>query len=101
MSEWSFITDGFAYYVLFAIIVSSLFVMALLGVNEKFNRWRIPLVALSFVVAIGATYVSLGELLSRPKPIDILTWDRPATDKAKVEGVYFIHGKAIFLLLMY
>lgn len=98
--EYTFITEGLALYLLYAGTGLCLFLVALLGTFKKF-RARVPLICLFFAAFLGLSYFSLGELLGRPKPVGILTWDRPDVEEARVLGMFFEKDKAIYLLLVY
>ena len=100
MNEYTFVTEGLALYVLYAISGVSLFMVALLGTYAKF-RMRVPLMAMFFAAFLGLSYFSLGELLGRPKPVEILMWDRPDIEEAKVIAMFFRKNEGIYLLLMY
>jgi hypothetical protein len=100
MNEYTFITEGLALYILYAVIGISIFMMALLGTYAKF-RWRVPILAMFFAAFLGLSYFSLGELLGRPKPVQILTWDKPDVTEADVVGMYFRKGEGVYLLLLY
>ena len=99
-NEYTFITEGLALYLLYAGTGLCLFLVALLGTFKKF-RARIPLICLFFAAFLGLSYFSLGELLGRPKPVSILTWDKPDVEEARVIGMFFEPKKAIYLLLVY
>lgn len=100
MNEYTFITEGLALYILYAVTGISLFMVALLGTYAKF-RWRIPIMIIFFTAFLGLSYFSLGELLGRPKPVEILSWDRPDVEEATVAGMFFRKGEGIYLLLLY
>ena len=100
-TELVFLTDSFALYATFLALATCMFLMAFFGIKSGWDRWRIPSLAVFFIAAVTVGYFSMGELLSRPKPVDIMTWDRPDVESAKVEGMYTVHGKGIYLLLMY
>lgn len=87
----------YAAYAAFGMVV---FIMAFFGVLPKFTLRR-SLIGLSFIVALVMGYGALGELLSRPKPVPLMTWDAPNVEEAKVVGFYLIEDQAIFLLLHY
>lgn len=89
-----------ALYMLYATLALGLFITALLGILNKFSFSR-TIIAAMFVLSLGIGYLALGELLSRPKPVDIMTWERPDVEKARILGSYVVHGKAIYLLLIY
>ncbi len=100
MTEFTFITEALAHWLLFAILGFSLFVVALLGTYTKF-KVRVPLMAVVFASFLGVSYFSLGELLGRPKPVEILSWDRPDVEEANVMAQFHRKGEGIWLLLMY
>ena len=100
MSEFTFITEGLALYLLFAVLGISIFLVAILGTYAKF-KFRVGLMAVFFAAFLGVSYFSLGELLGRPKPVDIMTWDRPDVEEARVMAQFHIKKKGIWLLLMY
>lgn len=87
-------------YVLFSLLAFTVFLIAIMGIiiNAPLRR---TLLTVSFVASLGLGYVSLGELLSRPKPVGIMTWDRPDVEKAIVLAKHLVEGKAIYMLLHY
>ena len=74
--------------------------IAMFGTYIKF-RWKVHLMAIFFAVFMGVSYISLGELLGRPKPVEILFWGTPDVEKAKVLGQFFKKDVGIYLLLIY
>jgi len=88
------------HFILYTLIGTSLFLIALFGTYKKF-RLRSPLIAIFFTLFLGVSYVSLGQLLGNPKPVDIMLWDRPDVEKARVMAQYFKRGEGIYLLLMH
>ena len=99
-TEFIFLTEGLALFLLYATIGISLFVVAMLGTYTKF-KLSAPFMAVFFAIFMGVSYLSLGELLGRPKPVDTMTWDRPNVEKATVMGQFHVKGKGIYLILMY
>ena len=102
MGELVFLSSGvgMAHFVLYAILGTSIFLISLLGTYTKF-RWRMTLMAAFFTVFLGVSYVSLSQLLGNPKPVDIMLWDRPDVEKARVVGQFFKRDEGIYLLLIY
>ena len=100
MTEFTFITEALAHWVLFAVCGIAIFLVSLMGTWDKFKA-RIPLMALFFAAFLGVSYFSLGELLGRPKPVQILTWDRPDVEEARVMAQFHRKDEGIWLLLMY
>jgi hypothetical protein len=101
MDEFSFINENLALFIIYAGLAFVMFLTAWFGMHRWLNRWRVPALVLCFAVFLGVSYVGLGELLGRAKPVDIMSWDRPDVESASVEGAFFIQGKAIFLWLIY
>ena len=97
MDELNFISP---LYMLFAGIAIVLFILALVG-TARSARWRIPLVVIFFTAVLGFNYYALGSLLGLPKPVDIMTWDRPDVEEATVMAQFHRKDEAIYLLLMY
>lgn len=93
-------TSSLAHFVLYALLGTSIFLIALLGTYAKF-RWRLPLVGVFFACFMAISYVSLGQLLGNPKPVDIMLWDRPNVEKARVMGQFFKRDEGIYLLLIH
>jgi len=87
-------------YTLFASLGIAVFLVSILGIFDKFPLRR-SIISVFFMVALGVGYVAMGELLSRPKPVDILTWERPDVEDATILAQFLQEGKAIYLLLMY
>lgn len=100
MSDFIFLSAGLAHYILYAGVGISLFMIAVLGTHMKF-KWRMPLMGVFFAVFMAISYVSLGQLLGNPKPVDIMLWDRPDVEKAKVMAQFLRKDEGIYLLLMY
>jgi len=100
MNELTFITDSLVHFVLYATIGIAIFMVAMLGTYMKF-RWKTPLMAVFFAIFMGVSYISLGELLGRPKPVEILFWGTPDVKEAKVMGQYLKKDHGIYLLLIY
>jgi hypothetical protein len=100
MNEYSFLTEGLAHFILYATLGAAIFMIAVLSTYTKF-RWRIPLMVIFFTTFMGVSYYSLGELLGKPKPVGLLSWDRPDVEEARVLGQFFEEGKGIYLLLTY
>lgn len=89
-----------ALYAMYASLTIGMFIVAFLGILNRFTFSR-SIITVLFVCCLGIGYVSLGELLSRPKPVDIMTWDRPDVEKARVLAFHLVEGKAIYMLLLY
>jgi hypothetical protein len=100
MNEFSFLTEGLVHFVLYATIGISIFMISVLGTHLKF-KWRVPMMAMFFAVFMGLSYISLGELLGRPKPVEIMGWERPDVEAARVIGQFFVKDQGIYLWLMY
>ena len=100
MNEFSFVTDSLALFILYSVLGASIFLISILGTHAKF-LWRFPLMVVLFATYMGVSYFSLGQLLGQPKPVDILTWDRPDVEEARVLAQYFKRGEGIYLLLSY
>lgn len=77
----------------------SIFLIVLLSFAKEFKTRRAAITAL-FVLVMLTGYISFTDLLSRPKPVDIMTWDKPEAESAVVVGSYLIEKKAIYLLLL-
>ena len=101
ISEFSFINENVALFIFYASLGFTMFLTAWFGTHKWFNKWRTPALVVCFTIFLGISYVGLGELLGRAKPVDIMTWDRPDIESASIEGAFFIEGKAIYLWLMY
>jgi hypothetical protein len=101
MNEFAFLNENLALFILYASLGFVMFLTAWFGTHKWFNKWRTPVLVMCFAVFLGISYIGLGELLGRAKPVDIMTWDRPDVESASVEGAFFINGKSIFLWLMY
>ncbi len=101
MNEFAFLNENLALFIFYAGLGFAMFLTAWFGTHKWFNKWRVPVLVMCFAVFLGISYVGLGELLGRAKPVDIMTWDRPDVESASVEGAFFINEKAIFLWLMY
>ena len=99
-TEFIFITENLALFILYAAIMTGMFLAAMFGTSVGF-KWRRSIIVVFFASMMGVSYVSLGELLGRPKPVDIMTWDRPDVEEATVMAQFHVKGKAIYLLLMY
>jgi hypothetical protein len=100
MNEYTFITDGLVHFILYAVLGISVFMMAMFGTYIKF-RWKVQLMAVFFAIFMGVSYISLGELLGRPKPVEILFWGTPDVEEARVLGQFFKKDVGIYLLLIY
>jgi hypothetical protein len=100
-NEFVFITDQLALYILYAGVLFSIFMLALISTTAMFTNWRAPITVIFFITAAAISYTALGELLGRPKPVDIMTWDKPDVKEARVLAQFHVPKKAIYLLLMY
>ena len=100
MNDFVFISAGLAHYLLYAGVGFSLFMLCLMASYVKF-RWRVSLMIVFFTAFMAISYVSLGQLLGKPKPVDIMLWDRPDVEKARVMGQFFKKDEGIYLLLIY
>lgn len=92
--------ESLAFYLSYAVIALVVFLTAIIGPNTK-SRWRYPVIAVFFVAFLGISYVSLGELLGRPKPVPMMAWSTPDVKEARVLGMFMKQGHSINLLLMY
>lgn len=86
-------------YIIYIVFAITLFTVIGLGIAPHFPGRRKLMIAL-FMVLLGTSYYAVASLLSRPKPVDILlSWDRPDVEKAKILGVKYKEGEAIFVWL--
>lgn len=100
MSEYTFVSDSLIHFLSYATIGVIIFMIAALGTYFKF-RWRAPILAIFFAAFMGVSYVTLSELIGRPKPVDILLWGTPDVEEARVVGMFFKKNQGIYLLLIY
>lgn len=89
-----------ALYALYASLVFFLFIVALSGVLGSFP-WKRGIIVVFFLFCLGIGYVSMIELLSRPKPIGLVVWKYLNVESATVLFSQAREGEAIYILMMH
>lgn len=84
---------------LFSIVGILATVLAAIGVGAPRKFWIKVCALVTIALFLPAAYVSLAELLSRPKPVRI-EWAQRNAPHATVLGAQLQEGKAIYLWLM-
>ena len=85
-------------YISYASLGLALLLIVLSSLFGEFKFRRMILTCM-FVVTLGAGYVVLTDLLSRPKPIGMF-WNAPETEKAYVLGFWLKENEGIYVLLV-
>jgi hypothetical protein len=85
--------SGMSFLMTYTITIAIVSSMVGLALAKEFKQKRTL-----FFAYLVAGFLSLGELLSRPKPVGVLTWLLPKIEKAHVIGALIKPKKAIHVL---
>jgi len=88
-------------YVFYAITATSIFIIVILGILGA-SRWVRAGLVTSFLVFLPIAYMTTVDLLSRPRPVELMLEKlRPNPEKAQVLSMFIVEKKYIMLLLMW
>lgn len=83
-----------------AVAISAL-IMALVGIIPVVPLRKLIILA-GFSCFMFTSYLTVFDLLSRPKPVDTILWlDRPDVETAKIVGYHVVPQESIYMLLLW
>lgn len=95
-----FVSSGMSFLMTYVVSMIIVFSVVGLALWKPFKQKK-TLIALLFFVYLVGGFLALGELLSRPKPVGLLTWAMPEVKEAYVLGSLIKPKKAIYILYMW